>query len=88
MSDKKFSKLAVFSVVLGMLGLLWLPPLLSSVAAVVLGHMAWHQIGRDPSQRGRALALAGMLMGYLGALIIVLVWVYFTMWSNGGRLLP
>jgi hypothetical protein len=59
--------LAVASLVLGILWLGWL----GSALALVFGHIALRQIGREPN-KGRNLAIAGLALGYLGMLTLVL----------------
>ena len=39
---------------------------LGSILAVVFGHVALGQIARTPGQSGRGLAVAGIVLGYLG----------------------
>jgi hypothetical protein len=58
--------LAVASLVLGLLWLCWL----GSVAAVILGHIALSQIKRT-GQAGRGIAIAGLVLGYLGVLTAI-----------------
>ena len=61
--------LAVWSLVLGAVWIFWV----GSVLAVILGHVALAQI-RDSNgwQRGRGLALAGLLLGYLALALFVI----------------
>jgi uncharacterized protein DUF4190/uncharacterized protein DUF1707 len=56
---------AVASLVLGILWLGWL----GSVLAVAFGHVALRQIGREPD-KGRNLAIAGLILGYVGMLTL------------------
>jgi amino acid transporter len=47
---------------------------LGSVAALILGYIALRQIRRDPLRlRGRGMAIAGVTLGWLGILGLVLV---------------
>lgn len=67
------SGLAVASLVLGILWILWV----GSVLAVIFGHVALSQIKRSyGALTGRGMAIAGLVLGYLGiatlALVIVL----------------
>ncbi|MDG1484204.1 MAG: DUF4190 domain-containing protein [Myxococcota bacterium] len=83
---KQNNSLAVVSFILGLLGLVGLLPLIGSLFAIVLGHMARRQIAADPSQDGEGLALTGLIVGYIGlvlacsGLLVVLVF-------SGGSLL-
>jgi hypothetical protein len=53
--------LAVASLVVGLFWMWWI----GSVLAIVFGHVALHQIARN-GQSGRGLAIAGLVLGYLG----------------------
>ncbi len=49
------------------LGALWLS-WIGSILAIVFGHLALKQIARyEHAQGGRGLAIAGLVLGYLGA---------------------
>jgi hypothetical protein len=57
--------------VLGILWLYWI----GSILAVIFGHVALSQIQKDPSIQGRGMAVAGVVLGWvgLGVLLIVLI---------------
>lgn len=61
--------LAVASLVLGIAGL-FVIPLLGSIAAVIMGHIARRQI-RERGEGGDGMAVGGLVTGYLG----VVVWL-------------
>jgi Domain of unknown function (DUF4190)/Domain of unknown function (DUF1707) len=66
---------AVASFVLGLLWMWWL----GSALAVVFGHVALSQIRRSGgAQGGRGLAIAGLSLGYFGALTLLLVLMFAT----------
>lgn len=44
-----------------------------NLAAIVMGHMARSQIRQNLSEDGAGMALAGLIMGYIGLLIVPLV---------------
>lgn len=61
--------LAVVSLICGLVWILWL----GSLAAIVTGHAALRQIAASGgTQSGRGLALAGLALGYFGALTLAL----------------
>ena len=68
--------MAIASLVTGLLG--WTAiPLISSLAAIVLGHVARAQIRRTGEQ-GRGMALAGLILGYIGIVVqgaALTVWI-------------
>jgi uncharacterized protein DUF4190 len=65
--------LAVASLVLGILWLWWL----GSILAVIFGHVAVNQIDRTGGvQGGRGLAIAGLVLGWIGVGILLLLIVF------------
>ena len=64
------NSLAVASLVLGILWLFWI----GSVMAVIFGHLAHGQIDASHgTQVGRGMATAGLVLGYIGVGILILV---------------
>lgn len=77
----KNNGLAVASLVLGILWLYWL----GSVLAVIFGHVALNQISRSGEmQQGRGLAIAGLVLGWVGVGILLLVLLLAAVGSSGG----
>lgn len=76
-SPSRTNGLAIASLVLS---LLWLYGV-GALLAVIFGHVALGQIKRDPSQGGKGMAIAGLILGYLGLVLIVVlvavVWAFF-----------
>ena len=54
--------LAIASMVLGIVWIYWI----GSILAIVFGHVSLHQMKRKPYQTGRGMAIAGLVLGYLG----------------------
>jgi hypothetical protein len=72
----KTNGLAIASLVLGIAGLVFYACGVPSVLALVFGYMSRGQIDRDPqNQGGRGMALAGIIMGWIGVAIFVIFWV-------------
>lgn len=72
--QQKTSASAIASMVLGILSVLGLvflifPPIL----AVVFGHVSLSTIRKDPSQSGRGMAIAGLVMGYISIVPVLLL---------------
>ena len=67
--------LAIISFICGLLGLMGSIPSVGviNLAAIVMGHMARSQIRQNPNEDGAGIALAGLIMGYIGLLIVPLV---------------
>ena len=62
------SGLAIASMVLGILWVYWI----GSILAVIFGHIAISQAGKDPTLRGKGMAIAGLVLGYIGVGFLVL----------------
>lgn len=67
------SGLAVTSLVLSLLGCFGI----TAIAGIICGHIARRRIRNDPSLTGGGLALAGLIIGYLGLLLCVVSLVMF-----------
>jgi len=59
---------AVASLVLGIVWLFWL----GSLLAVIFGHIAISQMRTDETYRGKGMAIAGLVLGYVGLSIFAL----------------
>lgn len=88
------SGLSVTSLVTGIAGIVlsWtFVMLLASIAAVITGHMALIQLRRSPTVGGRGMAIAGLILGYVGVAIIafsVLIGIFSFFFIGGIGLLP
>jgi hypothetical protein len=69
--------MAIISLVLGILGLVLLFGV-ASVPAVILGHIARKQI-RERDEDGDGIALAGLILGWIGIGLVLLVIVFFVL---------
>ena len=72
--------LAIVSLVTGILGLTF-APFISSIAAIITGHISLHQI-KATHEQGRGMALAGLILGYvmltlafIGLAILIFIFV-------------
>ena len=65
---------AVASLVCGVLGALAFFP--ASIAAIICGHIARRQISLS-GQRGSGVALAELILGYIGLLVVAAVVIFF-----------
>jgi hypothetical protein len=70
--------LAIASLVVGLCWMWWI----GSVLAFVFGHVALGQISRT-GQSGRGLAIAGLVLGYLGlaSLLVTILFVWLGSWA-------
>lgn len=80
------SGLAIASLVLGCLSVVLGP--LGCLPAIVCGHLALRDIQRNPVYGGEGIALAGLIVGYVFLvllIILVAVWWYLTPAHFAGR---
>jgi prepilin-type processing-associated H-X9-DG protein len=76
-------KMAISSLISGILGLLCLLPVIGSLLAIVLGHMSHSSIKKSNGQLGGSgVAIAGFVTGYAGVLLLM------PMLIMAGMLLP
>lgn len=78
------SPMAIASLILGVTGLsgvlFCLPALLLSISAVVTGHLSQRELRRDPALTGRGMMIAGLVLGYLGSILVLLI-ASMVMWA-------
>ena len=68
--------LAIVSLIFGILGWTFLP-VIGNLVAIVCGHIARSQIQQSRgAQQGDGLALAGLIIGYLGLLLGVVAFLF------------
>ncbi len=77
--------LAIVSLILGFLSCVMLG-IFSAIPAVVFGHIALSRFKRHPSRyKGKRLAIAGVILGYLGIVLSIIVAVkIFIILSDSG----
>ncbi|GAA1931854.1 hypothetical protein GCM10009775_24910 [Microbacterium aoyamense] len=68
--------LAIVSLVASIVGFLWILPFIGNLAAVITGHISLKQI-KQTGEGGRGMALAGVIVGWVGLAIVVLVGIIF-----------
>jgi len=80
-AEQKTNVLAILSLVGSILGIIGVLPLIGSIAGTVLGHISLRQIPKT-GEKGRGLALAGTIVGWVGIglaalliLLFVIIWV-------------
>jgi hypothetical protein len=76
-TPRRTSTMAVLSLVMSCLVLMLGP--LGSIPGIVLGHLALGEIRRDGSVEGRGLAIAGLVIGYVGLLLFI-AYIGFVVW--------
>lgn len=68
---RRTNGLAVASMILSIVGFIWILPLIGSVAGAIMGHIALGQIRRT-GESGRGMALAGVIVGWAGVALLVI----------------
>jgi len=66
------------------LGIVWLYGI-GSILAIIFGHIAVNQASKDPSIAGKGMAIAGLVLGYVGIALTVLVFVLIVVGLAIGR---
>ena len=61
---RRKSTLAMLSLILACCSL-FTPLFVGSIASIVLGHMAMRELRRDPELGGKAMAIWGLVIGYV-----------------------
>jgi len=75
--------LAIASMVLGIIWIYWI----GSILAVIFGHVALNQTKKNPSQKGRGFAIAGVSLGWAGIGVFILLLIVEIVWElDGGYL--
>lgn len=88
---RETNPLALISMIAGIIGVTLLP-FLASIVAIITGHLARGEIRRNPARySGDGMAVTGLVLGYIGVVLTVLVIVIFLMlifgaltWSGRG----
>ena len=75
MQAGRTSGMAITSLVLGIVGLLFNP---LSVLAVIFGAVALSQIGKDPTLKGKGMAMAGLILG----IVIAAIWIILIIFAS------
>ena len=80
-ADQSVSFLAVASLLLSGFG--FIVPMVGSILGIVSGHLARHQCKANPKLTGSGIALAGLILGYLGLAFSVYVVAMISVASHG-----
>lgn len=67
----KTNVLAVLSMIASIVGALWILPFIGSLAGVIMGHISLKQLSTS-GEKGRGMALAGVIVGWIGLALTVL----------------
>jgi hypothetical protein len=67
--NESMNGLAIASMVVGIVWIYWI----GSILAVIFGHVSLNQIKKNPGQKGKGFAIAGIALGWTGVGILLLV---------------
>lgn len=73
--------LAVASMVLGILWVFWI----GSILAVIFGHVSLRRINRDQVLYGKGMAIAGLILGYIGVATLALNILFLIIGATTGQ---
>ncbi len=73
---QKTNVLSIISMIASILGFIWVLPFIGSLAGAIMGHISLNQL-KTSGEKGRGMALAGVIVGWIGFGIIVLIAVFF-----------
>lgn len=77
---RKTNVLAVLSMISSILGFVMILPVIGSIAGVIMGHISLSQL-KSSTDQGRGMALAGLIVGYVGiafgVLVVIFVFAFF-----------
>jgi hypothetical protein len=81
----KTSPLAIISLVTGIVGLLCCNYFVLSIAAIVTGFIGRKQIRESGgTQKGDGMAKAGFILGIVGIVLGIIVWILYAIGVSGG----
>lgn len=67
----KTNVLSIISMIASILGFIWILPLVGSLGGAIMGHFSLNQIKRT-GEAGRGMALAGVIVGWVGVAFAVI----------------
>lgn len=73
---RKTNTLAIVSMIAAIVGFIWVLPFVGSLAGAIMGHLSLGQIKRT-GEGGRGMALTGVILGWIGVAIAVLIGIFF-----------
>lgn len=73
---RKTNTLAIVSMIASIVGFLWILPFIGSLAGAIMGHISLKQIAQS-GEGGRGMALAGVIVGWVGLGIVVIAGIAF-----------
>ena len=74
---------AIVSMIAAIVGFIWVLPFVGSLAGAIMGHLSLGQIKRT-GEGGRGMALTGVILGWIGVAIAVLIGTITLTRSGGG----
>ncbi|MBA7578872.1 hypothetical protein ES708_20738 [subsurface metagenome] len=76
-AGEKTSGFAIAALVMGIVGVIFFGPL--AILAIIFGAIGISQIGKDPSLKGRGMAVAGLVLGIIAGAFWIIGLIF---WSS------
>ncbi|MCR2785787.1 MULTISPECIES: DUF4190 domain-containing protein [unclassified Microbacterium] len=81
-SGVKTNVLAIVSMIASIVGAVGILPIIGSIAGAIMGHIALKQIATT-GEKGRGMALAGVIVGWVGLGLVALIILIFVLAAIG-----
>lgn len=89
-TTQKTNVLAIVSMIVSILGAIWVLPGIGSLAGAIMGHISLNQL-KTSGEKGRGMALAGVIVGWIGlgimalflAFVLVVIFAGFADFTGG-----
>lgn len=81
---QKTNTLSIVSMIASIAGFIWILPFVGSLAGAIMGHISLNQI-KQTGEKGRGMALAGVIVGWAGLALVVLgviAFLAFASWAG------
>lgn len=76
-APKQTNALALVSLIFSIVGVLQCLPIIGSLVGIITGHLAQGQLKKNPALGGATLALIGVILGYVGFVLSIILGVAF-----------
>lgn len=77
-APRKTNVLSIIALIASIAGLFWLLPFVGSLAGAIMGHISLNQV-KTSGEQGRGMALAAVIIGWVGVGIVALLAIFFVL---------
>lgn len=75
-APRKTNVLSIIALIASILGFIWMLPFIGSLAGAIMGHISMNQV-KTSGEQGRGMALAAVIIGWVGVGIVALLAIFF-----------